>query len=163
MDGLYQKPRRHDMSVERYETKNPSILGFSVDGKFTTEDIQGFLPEMEEAIRQANNKLRLLIDVNQMHGANVKSEWELFEFLKNHVKGIEYIAIVGAHSWTKVMSEILADSVFIMAETHYFKAEEIDDAWAWLNTAAHPKHIPVRRVISSDKGLFTKYASPDYI
>ncbi len=98
-----------------------------------------------------------------MQGANIKSEWELFKFLKKHIKDIEYIAIVGAHSWTKGMSEILADSIFIEAETRYFEANEARDAWIWLNTAAHPKHIPVRRVISSDKGLFTKYGSPDYI
>ncbi len=151
------------MSIRKYDPAHADILGFAIEGKLTTEDIQGFLPEMEEAVSRAQKKLRMLIDANEMHGANIKSEWELFEFLKHHMEDIEYIAIVGAHSWTKVMSEILADSVFVMAETRYFKAEEIDDAWTWLNTAAHPKHIPVRRVINSDKGLFTKYSSPDYI
>ena len=151
------------MGIEKYEPTHANILGFAVEGKLTTKDIQGFLPEMEEAVRRAEKKLRLLIDVNEMHGANIKSEWDLFEFLKHHMEDIEYIAIVGAHSWTKVMSEILAESVFVVAETRYFKAEEIDDAWTWLRTASHPKHIPVRRVIDSNKGLFTKYSSPDYI
>jgi len=151
------------MSIEKYEPTHANVLGFAIEGKLTTEDIRDLLPEMEEAVRRAHKKLRLLIDVNEMHGANIKAEWELFEFLKHHMKDIEFIAIVGAHSWTKVMSEILADSVFVMAETRYFKAKEIDDAWTWLNTAAHPKHIPIRKVINSDKGLFTKYGSPDYI
>jgi hypothetical protein len=151
------------MSIEKYENTQDNVLGFAIDGKFTTGDIQGFLPDMEEAVRRAHKKLRLLIDVSEMHGANIKSEWELFEFLKHHMEDIEYIAIVGAHSWTRVMSEVLAESVFVMAETRYFKADEIDDAWKWLATAAHPKHIPVRRVIRSDRGLFTKYGSPDYI
>ncbi|MBU1084378.1 MAG: STAS/SEC14 domain-containing protein [Candidatus Omnitrophota bacterium] len=151
------------MSIEKYEPTNANILGFTVEGKLKAADIQAFLPEMEKAFLRAKKKLRLLIDVNKMHGADIKSEWELFEFLKHHMKGIEYIAIVGAHSWTKVMSEILADSVFVMAETRYFKLEETEDAWTWLNTAVHPKHTPMRRVISSDKGLFTKYGSPGYI
>jgi len=151
------------MTIKKYEPTHANVLGFAIEGKLTTEDIRDLLPEMDEDVRRAHKKLRLLIDINEMHGANIKAEWELFEVLKHHMKDIEYIAIVGAHSWTKVMSEILADSVFIMAETRYFKTEEIDDAWTWLNTAAHPKHIPVRKVISNDKGLFTKYGSPDYI
>ncbi len=151
------------MSIEKYEHKHDNILGLNVKGKLTAEDVQNFLPEMEASVKRAKNKLRLLIDAREMHGADMKSEWELFEFLKHHVKDIEYIALVSVHSWTKVMSEILAESIFIMAETRYFKAEEIDDAWTWLNTANHPSHIPVRRVITSNKGLFTKYGSPDYI
>lgn len=151
------------MSIEKYEPTQANVLGFAIEDKLTAEDVQGFLPEMEESVKKARKKLRLLIDVNEMKGANIKSEWELFEFLKHYMADIEYIAIVGAHSWTKVMSEILADSVFVMAETRYFEAKEINDAWTWLNTAAHPKHVPVRRVINSDKGLFTKYGSPDYI
>ena len=118
---------------------------------------------MEAAVLKASKRLRLLINVTQMQGANIKSEWEIFEFLKKHMQDIEYIAIVGAHSWTKIMSEILAGSVFVEAETRYFKPDEIDHAWAWLVNAAHPQHIPIRKVINSDKGLFTKYSSPDYI
>ncbi|MBF0252703.1 MAG: STAS/SEC14 domain-containing protein [Candidatus Omnitrophica bacterium] len=151
------------MSIEKYDHKHDNILGFKVKGKLTAKDVQGFLPEMEKSVKLANKKLRLLIDAREMQGADIKSEWELFEFLKHHVKDIEYIALVAVHSWTKVMSELLAESIFIMAETRYFKSEEIDDAWTWLNTANHPSHIPVRRVITSDKGLFTKYASPNYI
>jgi len=118
---------------------------------------------MEAAVLEANKSLRLLINVTRMQGANIKSEWEIFEFLKKHMQDIEFIAIVGAHSWTKVMSEILAESIFVEAETRYFKPDEIDQAWTWLINAAHPLRIPVRKVINSGKGLFTKYGSPGYI
>ncbi len=152
------------MSVKELEHKyHNNVFGFSVEGKISAKEMEEFLPKMEEAVIRAKKRLRLLIDVTGMKGANVKSEWEVFEFLREHVKDIEYIAIVGAHSWTKIMSEILADSIFVEACTHYFKPEEIDDAWFWLGNASHPKHVPVRRVINSDKGLFTKYSSPDYI
>ncbi|MFH1836522.1 MAG: STAS/SEC14 domain-containing protein, partial [Candidatus Omnitrophota bacterium] len=104
-----------------------------------------------------------LVDVTKMHGANIKSEWEIFEFLKKHIKDVQLIAIVGAHSWTKVMSEILAESIFSGAPTLYFKPQEIEHAWKWLRAAQPPKHVQVQRYIHSDKGLFTKYGSPDYI
>jgi len=151
------------MSIQKIHHEHTSVFGFEVEGKLTTKEIDEFLPEMETAVTQSNKKLRLLIDINKMHGADLKSEWEIFEFLKKHIKDIEYIAIVGAHSWTKVMSAILAEPVFVEAETRYFKFDEIEHAWTWLTKAIHPQHIPVRRVINSDKGLFTKYSSPDYI
>ena len=151
------------MGIEKIHHEHTSVFGFKITGKLTTGEIEAFLPGMEEAFSQSHNKLRLLIDVTEMHNANLKAEWEIFEFLKKHIKGIEYIAIVGAHSWMKIMSEVLADSIFVMAETRYFESKEIEDAWTWMTKAIHPQHIPVRRVISSDKGLFTKYGSPDYI
>ena len=151
------------MGIEKIHHEHTSVFGFKITGKLTTGEIEAFLPEMEEAVSQSHNKLRLLIDATEMHNANLKAEWEIFEFLKKNMKDIEYIASVGAHSWIKIMSEVLADSVFVMAETRYFKTEEIEDAWTWMTKAIHPQHIPVRRVISSDKGLFTKYGSPDYV
>ena len=126
-------------------------------------EIEEFLPEMEKAVSQSNGKFRLLIDVTKMHGANIKSEWEIFEFLKKHIKDIQLIAIVGAHSWTKVMSEILSESIFVEAPTLYFKPDQIEAAWNWLTKAPGPRHVRVKRYIDSDKGLFTKYSSPDYI
>ncbi|NQT32486.1 MAG: STAS/SEC14 domain-containing protein [Candidatus Omnitrophica bacterium] len=151
------------MSIKALDHGQKNVFGFVVTGKLTPEELQEFLPTMEQAASEASKKLRLLINVTEMQGANIKSEWEIFEFLKKHMQDIELIAIVGAHSWTKVMSEVLSQSVFVEAETLYFKPGEVDAAWTWLVNASHPQHIPVRRVIDSDKGLFTKYSSPDYI
>ncbi|MFC1548820.1 STAS/SEC14 domain-containing protein [Candidatus Omnitrophota bacterium] len=151
------------MGIQKIHHEHTSVFGMEIAGKLTTEEIEEFLPEMEKAVEEAKGKLRLLVDVTKMEGANIKSEWEIFEFLKKHIKDIQLIAIVGAHSWTKVMSEILAESVFVEAPTLYFKPEEIEHAWKWLTTAPPPKHAQVRRYVESDKGLFTKYSSPDYI
>jgi len=98
-----------------------------------------------------------------MQDANFKTEWKVFKFFKRHLEDIELIAIVGAHSWTKIMSDILAESIFVEAETRYFKSDEIDGAWSWVLNAAHPKHIRIRKVIKSDTTAFTQYGSPDYI
>ena len=151
------------MGINALDRRQGNVFGFEVTGKLTPKELQEFLPAMEASVLEASKRLRLLINVTQMQGANIKSEWEIFEFLKKHMQDIEFIAIVGAHSWTKVMSEILAESIFVEAETRYFKPDEIDHAWTWLINAAHPLHIPVRKVINSDKGLFTKYGSPGYI
>ena len=151
------------MCIRKIYHENTSVFGIEITGKLTTKKIEEFLPDMEKAVEDANKKLRLLVDVTKMHGANIKSEWEIFEFLKKHIKDIQLVAIVGAHSWSKVMSEILAESVFVEAPTVYFKPEELEQAWRWLTTAPAPRHERVIRYIESDKGLFTKYSSPNYI
>jgi len=151
------------MGIQKLHHEHTSVFGFGITGKLSTSEIEEFLPEMEKATQDANKKLRLLVDVTNMEGANIKSEWEIFEFLKKHIKDIQLVAVVGAHSWTKIMSEILAESIFVEAPTAYFKPEEIEKAWEWLTTAPPPKHVQVVRYIDSDKGLFTKYGSPDYI
>ena len=151
------------MSIQAFERGASNVFGFQVKGKLTPDEVQAFLPTMEETLRLSKKKVRFLIDVTGMEGANIKPEWEIFEFLKKHLERVEYIAIVGAHAWTKVMDEVLAGSVFAQIETRYFESKEIEDAWYWLFNAAHPSNVPVRRVINSDKGLFTKYSSPDYI
>jgi len=151
------------MGINTLDQRQGNVFGFEVAGKLTPQELEEFLPNLETAVIEANNRLRLLIDVTKMESADVKSEWEAFEFLKKHIQDIEYIAIIGAHSWTKVMSEVLAGSIFVEAETRYFKTDEMEHAWTWLINAAHPNHIPIRKVINSNKGLFTKYGSPDYI
>ena len=151
------------MGIKRIYHEHTNVFGFEVTGKLTSEEIEKFLPELEEGVAQSHKKFRLLIDVTKMDKADLKSEWDMFEFLKEHMNDIEFIAIVGAHSWTKVMSEILTESVFVRAETLYFKPDQIEQAWTWLTKASHPRNVPVQKYIHSDKGLFTKYGSPDYI
>lgn len=151
------------MGIQKIHHEHTNVFGFEISGKLTKIEIEEFLPEMEKAVKEAKGGLRLLVDVTKMHGADLRSEWDIFEFLRKHIKDIQLIAIIGAHSWTKVMSEILVESVFVEAPTLYFKPDEIEAAWKWLTTAPRPVHVHLKRYVESDKGLFTKYSSPDYI
>jgi hypothetical protein len=151
------------MGIKVFDQRQRNVFGFEVTGRLTAQELQEFGPKIEAAVQGAKDKIRLLIDVTNMKGANLKAEWKIFKFLKKHMEDLEFIALVGAHSWTKVMSEILAESIFVEAETRYFKPDEIDGAWTWVMNAAHPKHIPVRRVYKSDTTLFTQYGSDNYI
>jgi hypothetical protein len=151
------------MGIKVFNQRQRNVFGFEVVGKLTPEELHEFSPNIEAAVVEAKEKIRLLIDVTKMDGANIKGEWKIFKFFKKHMEDIEYIAIVGAHSWTKTMSDILAESIFVEAETRYFKSDEIDGAWTWLTNAAHPKHIRIRKVAKSDSTGFTQYSSPDYI
>lgn len=162
-EGAIKWGKRRDMSIQKIFHEHTSVFGFEIIGKLKKDEVETFLPEMEKAVKDNYKNLRLLIDVTKMEGADIKSEWEIFEFLKEHIKDIQLIAIVGAHSWTKIMSEILVESIFVEAPALYFRAEEIEQAWKWLTTAQPPRHVKVARYIHSEKGLFTKYGSPDYI
>ena len=151
------------MPIQRISHENTNVFGMKIEGKLTSKDVQDFLPQMEKAVKDTKGKLRLLVDVTGMHGANIKSEWEIFEFMKHHIQDIQLIAIVGAHSWTKIMSEILSESIFVDAPTLYFKPEELETAWQFLMKSPPPRFIRVRRYVENDKGLFTGHGSPDFI
>jgi DNA topoisomerase VI subunit B len=142
---------------------NTHIFGFSVSGKLTSEDVQSITTHLEAAIKLAKKKLRLFVQATEMENAELKSQWEIFSFLKHHVMDLELIAIVGAHGWEKTMSEVLSSSIFVLADTRYFEKDEAEGAMQWLRTAEHPSHIPERRVIDSSKGLFTKHGSPNFM
>lgn len=150
------------MPISIINQANTHIFGFSVVGKLTSEDVQSIIPHLEAAIKPAKNKLRLFVQVTDMENAGLKSEWDVFSFLKQHVTDLELIAIVGAHGWEKTMSEVLSSSIFVLADTRYFEKDESEGAMQWLRTAAHPSHIPERRVIDSSQGLFTKYGSTNF-
>ncbi|MDP8264629.1 MAG: STAS/SEC14 domain-containing protein [Candidatus Aceula lacicola] len=151
------------MSIKRIHHENTNVFGFEIIEKLTTNEIDNFLPSMEKAIEDSNGKLRLLINVTKMKNADIKSEWETFEFLRKHVHDIQIIAIVGAHSWEKVMSEIISESIFAETPTLYFKPEDIENAWGFLMKAPPPKYVHVSKYVESNKGLFTKHGSPHYI
>lgn len=151
------------MGIKRLRHENTNVFGIELEGKVHTNEIEAFAPEIEAAVQETRGRLRLLVDITKMHGADIKSEWDIFEFLREHIKDIQLIAIVGAHSWEKIMSEIVTGSVFVEAPTLYFQPEQIEEAWQFLMKAPTPKYFPARKYIDSDKGLFTKYTSPDYI
>ena len=71
------------MGIQRIHHENTSVFGFEITGKLTAQEIEDFLPELEREVEGAKGKLRLLVDVTKMEGANIKSEWEIFEFLKD--------------------------------------------------------------------------------
>ena len=71
------------MPIQKLQHEKTSAFGVEVTGKLTTTEMEAFLPEMEEADRQANGKFRVLIDVTKMDSVNIKAEWEVFEFFKN--------------------------------------------------------------------------------
>ncbi|MDD4202593.1 MAG: STAS/SEC14 domain-containing protein [Candidatus Omnitrophica bacterium] len=151
------------MPIKKIEQNYPNVFGMDFEGKVSPQEIDEFLPQLEAAINKADHKLRLLVDVCKVKGMHIRADWEMFEFLKHHVHDIEFIAIVGAHSLDKLMSEIFSESVFNEAETLYFEEKDIEHAWQWIQKASHPKNQPVRRYVDSDKGLFTKYSSPNYM
>jgi hypothetical protein len=53
--------------------------------------------------------------------------------------------------------------VFVEALTLYFDAKDLEHAWEFLMKAPTPRHIVPKRYIESNKGLFTKHGSPNYL
>jgi hypothetical protein len=121
--------------IERLKESGEKGIGFKVTGKLTAEEVEGFLPQMEFAIKDRGKKtIGILADLSAMKGAEWAARWDEIKFLSKYAEHIERVAVVGAGKWEDVKAEILAGTVLIQAETRYYPSSEILHAWHWVKT-----------------------------
>ena len=121
--------------IERLKESGDRAFGLRVTGKVTAAEVEGFLPQLEFAIRDRGKRtIGILADLSAMTGAELKARWEEIRFLSRFSEHIERVAVVGAGKWEDVKAEILAGTVLIRAETRYYPASEILHAWHWVKT-----------------------------
>jgi len=100
-----------------------------VSGKLDHEDYQKFLPELEELLEE-NEKISLLIEFDDFHGADLTAIKDDFNFGRKHNEDFEKLAVVGDKKWLKWM--ILFSKPFLKAEIKYFERPDLQSAWDWL-------------------------------
>src|SRR3974390_923830 len=76
-----------------------TILRIVAPRKLYAEDFQQITPDIDSFISQ-HGKIRLLIDVSSFHGWNdAAALLKHIQFVKDHHRKVERIAVVGARSW----------------------------------------------------------------
>jgi len=100
-----------------------------VSGKLDHEDYQKFLPELEELLEE-NEKISLLIEFDDFHGADLTAIKDDFNFGRKHNEDFEKLAVVGDKKWLKWMT--LFSKPFLKAEIKYFERPDLQSAWDWL-------------------------------
>jgi len=147
--------------IERLKESSGGVLGFKVTGKLTEEDIRGFEPQMEFLLHERKHKpIGILVDLSQMHGAELKARWDELRFLQKHTDRIARMAVVGADKWEEVLGMLTAGAAVLEAETRYFDQTQMLRAWEWARSAKHAEDEPVRR-ISAGTGIWKDY-HPEY-
>jgi len=147
--------------IERLRESSGAALGFKVSGKLTAEDIKNFEPQIEILIGERKHKpIGIVADLSDMHGAELKAQWEEMRFLQKHTDHIARVAVVGADKWEEVMAVLTAGAAVLEAETRYFDKSEMVHAWEWARGAKHAEDMPVRQ-ISAGTGIWKDY-HPEY-
>ena len=146
--------------IKRIPVEDKNIFAFQAIGKLTAEDYDRFLPELEELIRK-HGRISLLVELVDFEGWDPKAAWEDFRFGLGHDRDFERIAIVGDTSWEKAM--VALANLVTRTRMRFFRREDIDQAWDWLETAAEPQAVkpvePYRKILlATDFSPFARRA-----
>lgn len=106
-----------------------NIFAVRVSGKLSHADYQQFLPELE-AIIKSDEKISLLIELDDFHGASLEAMKDDLDFVMHRGDAFEKIAIVGEKMWQRWMT--LFSRPFMKAKTKYFDRIALQGAWDWL-------------------------------
>ena len=118
--------------IEIISTPNQNIVGFNIDGKIESTDIEKVTNLVEEKLK-SQTKLRVYVEVKNLQGISLEAFWEDLKFALRHLKDFEKKAVVCEESW---MSKLAAASnkIFLNIEVKCFSFSEKDQALEWINS-----------------------------
>ena len=115
--------------LEFHEEADGKILAVNLTGKLTKEDYKIFLPEVERLIAD-HGKIRILWQINDLHGWELGAMWEDIKFDLKHFADIERLAVVGHRKWQAAM--VAFCKPFTKADVRYFDESESKQAEEWI-------------------------------
>ena len=117
------------MAIKLIEENEGKLLEVQVTDKLVHDDYQHFVPEFERLVNK-HGKIRVLFEMSQFHGWEVKALWDDIKFDLKHFDDIERLALVGEQKWQKWMAGFCKP--FTTAAIRYFDHNQTDTARAWL-------------------------------
>jgi len=111
------------------KTLDRNVLRVQASGKFSKEDYQHFVPEVERLISNLG-KIRILFEMQDFHGWEAGALWEDIKFDFKHFSDIERLAIVGDKKWEEWMAKFCKP--FTTAAIRYFDVARAEEAKAWI-------------------------------
>lgn len=144
--------------IKEIPINEPHILAIRISGKLVDEDYTEFVPRLEKLL-QKENKISLLIKLEDFEGWSAKAAWEDIKIGLNHDDDFIRIAIVGEKNWQKLMASI--GNFFTDTNIHYFDNESL--ALTWLkelqNKAERSEYKGYRHLlVASDFSSFSQAA-----
>ncbi|HYT92283.1 MAG TPA: STAS/SEC14 domain-containing protein [Gemmataceae bacterium] len=109
-----------------------NVLGVKATGKLTHADHQQLVPKLEELIREYG-KVRMLFDLEDCEGWNLRAVWDDLKFALRHGGEVERCAVVGEKRWQEIGTQ-MAKPFF--QKIRYFDKSQSEEAWQWVLAAA---------------------------
>ena len=117
------------MAIQFKETNDGKVLEVQVNGKLTHADYEHFVPEFERLLK-AHGNLRVLFNMADFHGWEMKALWDDIKFDLQHFSDIEKLGMVGDARWEKWMAVFCQP--FTSARIKFFLPGEETSARQWL-------------------------------
>lgn len=119
----------------------PPVIEVVVTGKLELADYDSFIPPVEALIRE-HGKVRLLVRLASFEGWTAGALWEDIKFDVKHFNDIERLAIVGAKTWEKGMTQLFKP--FTTATVRFYTPDQLDAAKGWVCGAGAREHAEHR-------------------
>ncbi len=116
--------------LEKLSESSGNILGYKVIGKITKEDYATLIEDIE-ALGQEEDSIRLLLDLEEFKGEELKARGAKLNFRGDYQKKMAKLAIVGDKKWHEWYLT-LDDRLNLTRQIKFFSAGEREDAWEWL-------------------------------
>lgn len=142
--------------IKEIPVNEPHILALRISGKLVEDDYKQFLPRLEK-ILEKENKISLLIILEDFEGWSAKAAWEDIKTGWTHDDDFLRIAIVGENNWQKLIAGF--GKLFMDTKIRFFDDES--DAIEWLeeirNRVEQDEYEGYRHIlVASD---FSEYAA----
>lgn len=115
---------------EKLDRSEGNVLGFEVRDEVTEADLNGMLEEMERAIADHEEDLRILLRFDSIPGFEFGALDENVGFWLEHRDDVDRYAVVTDNSLVEGL--VAVEDRLTAMEMREFDPDEIDDAWAWL-------------------------------
>ncbi len=118
-------------ALERLPDSHENILGYQVSGKLQPTDYQTLALSIDEVLQQTST-VNLLLQIEGLTEVELDAWWTDWRFGRQYHNKISKLAIAGdsrVSKWVARLSEPL-----YAKEARHFTMEELDKAWAWLET-----------------------------
>ena len=119
--------------ITKLSKSKGNVLGVKISGKVSLEMEKEWINEFEKLIAEYD-KISTLVFLDDHARWGLKAGIEDIKWLCTHMKNIEKIAVVADSNfwkWYVALDKPFGKLVGIGEK--YFKPENIDDAWNWLN------------------------------
>jgi hypothetical protein len=107
-----------------------NVLRIVVPRKLCDDDFQRITPEVDSFISQ-HGKIRLLVDVSSFNGwNNAAALLKHIQFIKDHHRNVERIAVVGARSWQHWVIGVIR--MIVHPEVKAYDRNQQNEALRWI-------------------------------
>jgi hypothetical protein len=116
-------------ALERLPISHDDVVGFKLTGKLTPTDYATLSLTLDQILAE-HNSVGLLVDTTGFAGIGAKALLDDWKVGRNYHDRIRKLAVVGDGMFAKGVAKF-ASPLYAPAAEH-FAAEDVDQAWKWL-------------------------------